>query len=99
MSEEMPEYIYAVDGKIKRWFESWLTLFGKEEVPENTTKYVRYDVLKLDLDLPVAYRTESNLWQKKWLELHIELQAANKGLRRLSNKVKRLEIKFGGNDE
>lgn len=44
-----------------------------------------------DLDLPEAKRTQANKYKMWWLEAQRELVRANKGLRRLSSKVKRLE--------
>ena len=44
-----------------------------------------------DLDLPVAYRTQANRWQVKYLESLVELRKANKGLMRLSKQNKRLK--------
>ena len=42
-----------------------------------------------DLDLPLARRTQANLWQARYFEAYKELVKANKGLRRLKRKVER----------
>jgi cell wall-associated NlpC family hydrolase len=42
-----------------------------------------------DLDLPLAHRTQANLWKSKYFEAYKELVNANKGIRRL----KRASIK------
>jgi len=44
-----------------------------------------------DLDLPLARRTQANLWKSKYFEIHKELVAANKGIRRLRRKLERLQ--------
>ncbi len=44
-----------------------------------------------DTDLAPIHRTQANFWRRLWLELHIELQKANKGLKRLSNYKKRVK--------
>jgi len=40
-----------------------------------------------DLDLPIAYRTQANLWEKRYFEMYKELVNANKGIRRLKRKL------------
>ena len=45
---------------------------------------------KTDLDLPLAYRTQANLWKMKFLEMREEVAKANKGIRRLNRKIERL---------
>ena len=42
-----------------------------------------------DLDLPPAYRSQANLWAKKYFEAYKELVNANKGIRRLRRKLDR----------
>jgi len=42
---------------------------------------------KTDLDLPVAYRTQANLWKAKFFEMREEVVKANKGIRRLKYKL------------
>lgn len=49
-----------------------------------------------DLDLPLKYRTEANLWRMKYLEAYRELVQANKGLRRLKRKINYLIKEKGG---
>ena len=44
-----------------------------------------------DLDLPLAYRTQANLWKMHYFEAYKELVKANKGLRRLRRKINRLK--------
>jgi len=46
--------------------------------------------LPTDLDLPPAYRTQANLWQAKYFEARCALVGANKGLRRLRNRLDRV---------
>ena len=87
----LPATIYISESsKHSKWYESFVGAIG-EEVPRDLVPYVRGDVLKTDLQLPPAYRTQANKWRADFYELHKELQKANKGLRRLSRKVKRLE--------
>ena len=47
--------------------------------------------IKTDLDLPLAYRTQANLWKAKYFEAYAELVKANKGIRRLRKKLDRLK--------
>jgi len=44
-----------------------------------------------DLDIPPAYRTQANLWKAKYFEAYKELVKANKGIKRLRNKLDRKE--------
>ena len=44
-----------------------------------------------DLDLPLKYRTEANLWKSKYFEMYQEVVKANKGIRRLRRKLDRIE--------
>ena len=46
--------------------------------------------MKTDLDLPLACRTQANLWKAKYYEMRQEVVNCNKGLRRLR---KRLEMR------
>jgi hypothetical protein len=46
---------------------------------------------KTDLDLPMAYRTQANLWKSKYFEMYLEVVKANKGIRRLRKKLDRAE--------
>lgn len=46
-----------------------------------------------DLDLPIKYRTEANYWKMKYFEMCKEVVNANKGIRRLRNKLDRLECR------
>ena len=43
-----------------------------------------------DLDIPLAYRTQANLWKAKYFEAIQELAKANKGIRRLKRRIDRL---------
>jgi len=45
--------------------------------------------IKTDLDLPLAYRTQANLWQAKYFEMYKAVVQANKGIRRLRKKLDR----------
>ena len=47
--------------------------------------------VETDLDLPPVRRTYANLWQARYFESYKELVNANKGIRRLKRKIKRLE--------
>ena len=49
--------------------------------------------IQTDLDLPLAYRTQANLWKAKYFEAYRELVKANKGIKRLVKKIKRMENK------
>jgi len=43
-----------------------------------------------DLDIPLAYRTQANLWKAKYWEMRQEVVKANKGIKRLKNKLHHL---------
>lgn len=49
---------------------------------------------KTDLDLPAQYRTEANFWRMRFFEMFMEVQKANKGIRRLKRKIDRLQGKI-----
>ncbi len=44
-------------------------------------------VVATDRDLPPAQRTEANWWRGKYLEMHAEVQKANRGTTRLRRRL------------
>ena len=46
-----------------------------------------YPLELTDRDLPPTNRTEANLWKSRFFEMHKEVVKANKGIRRLRNKI------------
>jgi len=51
----------------------------------------KFNRVLTDLDLPLAYRTQANLWKMKYLEMLKEVQNANRGLKRLRRKLDSLK--------
>jgi hypothetical protein len=44
-----------------------------------------------DLDLPPIARTQANLWKAKFFEMVEEVRRANKGIRRLKQRLSKYE--------
>jgi len=45
-----------------------------------------------DMELPLANRTQANLWKAKFFELHRELRKTNKALRKKSRQIKKFKL-------